>query len=107
MKTVESDLKQAMPDLSVSMSKPFFLEVAPNGIDKAASIAFLARKLDIDQSEIIAVGNAGNDLTMIQYAGLGVWVDNVTPELRGFGDVIVASNNNHGVAEVIERYILS
>ena len=44
---------------------------------------------------------------MIQYAGLGVWVDNVTPELRGFGDVIVASNNNHGVAEVIERYILS
>ena len=107
LKTVESDLKQAMPDLSVSMSKPFFLEVAPNGIDKAASIAFLARKLDIDQSEIIAVGNAGNDLTMIQYAGLGVWVDNVTPELRGFGDVIVASNNNHGVAEVIERYILS
>jgi hypothetical protein len=107
LKTVESDLKEAMPDLSVSMSKPFFLEVAPNGIDKAASIAFLAKKLDIDQSEIIAVGNAGNDLTMIQYAGLGVWVDNVTPELRGFGDVIVASNNNHGVAEVIERYILS
>jgi Cof subfamily protein (haloacid dehalogenase superfamily) len=107
LKTVESDLKQAMPDLSVSMSKPFFLEVAPNGIDKAASIQFLAKKLDINQSEIIAVGNAGNDLTMIQYAGLGVWVDNVTPELRGFGDVIVASNNNHGVAEVIERYILS
>lgn len=107
LKTVESDLKQAMPDLSVSMSKPFFLEVAPNGIDKAASIQFLAKKLDIDQSEIIAVGNAGNDLTMIQYAGLGVWVDNVTPELRGFGDVVVASNNNHGVAEVIERYILS
>lgn len=107
LKTVESDLKQAMPDLSVSMSKPFFLEVAPNGIDKAASIQFLAKRLGIDQKEIIAVGNAGNDLTMIQYAGLGVWVDNVTPELRGFGDVIVASNNDHGVAEVIERYILS
>jgi hydroxymethylpyrimidine pyrophosphatase-like HAD family hydrolase len=99
-------LKQAMPDLSVSMSKPFFLEVAPNGIDKAASIQFLAKRLGIEQSEIIAVGNAGNDLTMIQYAGLGVWVDNVTPELRGFGDVIVASNNDHGVAEVIERFIL-
>jgi len=106
LKTVESDLKQAMPDLSVSMSKPFFLEVAPNGIDKAASIQFLAKRLGIEQSEIIAVGNAGNDLTMIQYAGLGVWVDNVTPELRGFGDVIVASNNDHGVAEVIERFIL-
>jgi hypothetical protein len=37
----------------------------------------------------IAVGN-GNDLTMIEYAGLGVWVDNVDPELRDKGDFIVA-----------------
>ncbi|PWA07290.1 Cof-type HAD-IIB family hydrolase [Flavobacterium psychrotolerans] len=104
---VEKELKLAMPHLSISMSKPFFLEVAQNGIDKAASIKFLAKKLNILQSEIIAVGNAGNDLTMIEYAGLGVWVDNVNPELRDRGDVIVASNNNHGVAEVVRRFILN
>lgn len=62
---------------------------------------FLAAKLNIHQSEIIAVGNAGNDLTMIEYAGLGVWVDNVTPELRDRANLIVASNNNDGVAEVV------
>lgn len=107
LKTVEKDLKAAMPHLSVCMSKPFFLEVAQNGIDKGASIKFLAEKLNILQSEIIAVGNAGNDLTMIEYAGLGVWVDNVDPELRDKGDVIVASNNNHGVAEVVRRFILN
>lgn len=107
LKTVEDDLKLAMPHLSVSMSKPFFLEVAQHGIDKAYSLKKLAEKLNILQSEIIAVGNAGNDLTMVQYAGLGVWVDNVDPELREFGDVIVASNNNHGVAQVIKRYILN
>ena len=107
LKTLEKDLKAAMPHLSVCMSKPFFLEVAQNGIDKGASIKFLAEKLNILQSEIIAVGNAGNDLTMIEYAGLGVWVDNVDPELRDKGDVIVASNNNHGVAEVVRRFILN
>lgn len=107
LKSVEAVLKDAMPDLSVCMSKPFFLEAAPNGIDKAAAIQVLAEKLNIHQSEIIAVGNAGNDLTMVQYAGLGVWVDNVDSELREFGDVIVASNNDHGVAEVIKRYILN
>ncbi|MFV8379742.1 Cof-type HAD-IIB family hydrolase [Flavobacterium sp. LB3R33] len=107
LKEVEKDLKAAMPHLSVSMSKPFFLEVAQNGIDKGASIKFLAERLNILQSEIIAVGNAGNDLTMIEYAGLGVWVDNVDPELRDKGDVIVASNNNHGVAEVVRRFILN
>lgn len=107
LKEVEKDLKAAMPHLSVSMSKPFFLEVAQSGIDKAASIKILAEKLDIHQSEIIAVGNAGNDLSMIEYAGLGVWVDNVDPELRDKGDVVVASNNNHGVAEVVRRFILN
>lgn len=107
LKELENDLKAAMPHLSVTMSKPFFLEVAQNGIDKAASLKLLAKKLNIHQSEIIAVGNAGNDLTMIEYAGLGVWVDNVTPELRDRADVIVASNNNNGVAEVVQRYILN
>ncbi|PAM93462.1 haloacid dehalogenase [Flavobacterium sp. IR1] len=107
LKEVEKDLKATMPHLSVAMSKPFFLEVAQNGIDKAASLKLLAEKLNIQQSEIIAVGNAGNDLTMIEYAGLGVWVDNVTPELRDKANVIVASNNNDGVAEVVQRYILN
>jgi len=107
LKQVEKKLKAERPDLSVSRSKPFFLEVMPHGIDKAACISFLAKKLGINQSEIIAVGNAGNDLTMIKYAGLGVWVDNVTPELRHHADCIVASNNNDGVAEVIERFILN
>lgn len=107
LKTLEADLKEAMPHLSVCMSKPFFLEVAQKGIDKAFSLKKLAEKLNIRQNEIIAVGNAGNDLSMIQYAGLGVWVDNVEAELRDKADLIVASNNDHGVAEVISRFILN
>ena len=94
-----------MPHMGIAMSKPFFLEVAQKGIDKAAGLKIVAKKLNIHQSEIIAVGNAGNDLTMIQSAGLGVWVGNVAPELRNKADVIVASNNDNGVAEVIQKYI--
>jgi Cof subfamily protein (haloacid dehalogenase superfamily) len=107
LKEVEQHLKVALPHLSVCMSKPFFLEVAQNGIDKGASVKFLADKLNILQEEVIAVGNAGNDLSMIEYAGLGVWVDNVEPHLRDKANVIVASNNNHGVAEVVKRFILA
>jgi len=44
---------------------------------------------------------------MIEYAGLGVWVANVTPDLKEKGDLVVASNNNHGVAEVVRRFILN
>ena len=106
LKEVEKKLKVERTDLSISRSKPFFLEVMPHGIDKAASIDLLAKKLGIKQSEVIAVGNAGNDLTMVQYAGLGIWVDNVSDNLRHHADYIVASNENDGVAEVIERFIL-
>ena len=106
LKKVEAKLKATMPHKSVSISKPIFLEITQQGIDKAASLARLAEKLNITAAEIIAVGNAGNDLSMIEYAGLGVWVDNVTPELRDRAQVIVASNNNDGVAEVVERFIL-
>lgn len=106
LKSVEPFLKAAMPDLSVCMSKPFFLEAAPNGVNKGAAVKIIADKLHIQQCEIIAVGNAENDLSMVQYAGLGIWVDNVEDELRKFGDVIVASNNDDGVAEVVRRFIL-
>ena len=106
LRKVEEKLKLEMPHLSITMSKPFFLEVAQNGIDKGASLKLIAEKLTIKQSEIIAIGNAENDLTMIEYAGLGVWVDNVTPELRHKANVIVASSNDNGVAEVIKKYIL-
>lgn len=106
LKVVEEKLKEALPNKSIATSKPFFLEVTQQGIDKAASLDILARRLQISKEDIIAVGNAANDLSMIQYAGLGVWVDNVTPELRSFADVIVRSNNDDGVAEVVEKYLL-
>ncbi len=106
LKTVEHDLRALRPDLSVARSKPFFLEVMPKGIDKAASIKRLAEMLQINQEEVVAVGNAGNDLSMVKYAGLGVWVDNVDADLRHEADLIVASNNNDGVAELVERFIL-
>lgn len=105
LKNIEPKLKAAKPELSVAISKPFFLEVMPKGIDKAASIDRLAKLLGIAQSEIIAVGNAHNDLTMVEYAGLGVWVDNVADDIRDRADIIVSSNNNDGVAEVVERFI--
>ena len=106
LKQVERILKKEMPDKSVATSKPYFLEVTHHGIDKAESLKRLAAKLNIKQEEIIAVGNAENDLSMVQYAGLGVWVENVNAELLDKADVIVASNNNDGVAEVVERFIL-
>ena len=57
---------------NVFRSEPFFVEVVPNGIDKAASIKKLTEILGISREEIIACGDGFNDVSMIKYAGLGV-----------------------------------
>lgn len=106
LKEVEQKMKEEFNNLSISISKPFFLEVTAHGIDKGHTLGSLADSLNILQSEVIACGNAENDLSMIKYAGLGVWVSNTNAELFKYGDIVVASNEEDGVAELIEKYIL-
>jgi len=106
LKKVEVEMKKEFSDLSISISKPFFLELTAKGIDKGHTLSFLANSLGICQDEVIACGNAENDLSMIKYAGLGVWVANTNEELYKYGQDIVASNEDDGVAELIEKHIL-
>ena len=54
----------------------------------------------------MAIGDSGNDLTMIEAAGLGVAMGNATEDVRAAADVITADNNHDGVAQAIEDYVL-
>ena len=63
-------------------------------------------KCNIKQSEVIAIGDADNDLEMINYAGLGVAMENATDILKQQAKYITTSNNNDGVANVIEKFAL-
>jgi Cof subfamily protein (haloacid dehalogenase superfamily) len=84
-----------------------YLEVLPPGVNKGAALAALARRLGIEREAIIAVGDNLNDLEMIEYAGLGVAMVNAPAALRARADVVAPSNDDHGLREVIERFILS
>lgn len=106
LKTVEGKMKTEFPKLSISISKPFFLEVTADGIDKGHTLDRLVKQLNIDSSEVIACGNAENDLSMIKYAGLGAWVSNTNEELHQYGQIVVSSNEEDGVAELIKKYVL-
>lgn len=91
---------------NVFRSEPFFVEVVPNGIDKAASIAKLIGLLGISREEIIACGDGFNDVSMIKYAGLGVCMANGCDAAKAAADFIAPSNDEDGVAEVIEKFVL-
>ncbi len=92
---------------TVVKSTPFFLEILNKEVDKGAAVERLAKHLGLEQSEVMAIGDNENDLTMIQYAGLGVAMENATENVKNSAKVITTSNDAHGVAVAIEKYVLN
>lgn len=91
---------------TVVRSAPFFTEYLNKDANKGTGVEMLAKHLGIKRDEVICVGDAGNDIHMIEYAGLGVAMGNAFPEVKEIADYITASNEDDGVAEVIEKFML-
>jgi hypothetical protein len=89
------------------ISKPYFLEVLPVQADKGSALGYVASTLGIPAEDVMAMGDAGNDLGMIRFAGWGVAMANGTAEVKQAARVVsLANHDDDGVAEVIERYLL-
>ncbi len=93
-------------ELSVLRSEPYFLEVMPKGIDKAASLDRLLKILGTDRSRMMAFGDGFNDRSMLEFAGLGVAMQNGQPAIKAVADLIAPSNEDDGVAYVVESLML-
>ena len=104
--------RKSLTDWSIGKVNMFFscneyLEIVPLGISKGDAIRFLADYLNIPIENTIAVGDAENDLTMLQAAGLGVAMQNATKEIKEIADYITELDNNQGgVGEVIRKFML-
>lgn len=92
---------------SVYRSDPFFLEVLPEGVDKAHSVERLLKITEVRREQVIACGDAYNDISMIQFAGLGVAMENALPPVKEAADWITLSNDEDGVACVVKKFMLS
>ena len=91
--------------LNIYRSEPFFLEVMPQNIDKAHSLQKLLNYLGMSADQMICCGDGFNDLTMIEYAGLGVAMENAQPILKKTADYITKSNDEDGVLLVINEFM--
>lgn len=82
------------------------VDVIRAGCSKGAALQEWAARRGIDRSEVMAVGDNLNDLTMLEFAGIPVLMDNALPELKARGWATTASNDHAGVAQAIETFIL-
>lgn len=91
---------------TVLRSMPVFLEFLHPACNKGEGVARLARHLGIPATQVICVGDGGNDTHMLEFAGLGVAMGNATDELKALADYVTHSHAEDGVAHVLERFIL-
>ena len=104
--------------LSVKMSAHFgdrlkcvssmahFLEFISPDAGKGAALERVGKLYGIDSGEMIAVGDSYNDVSMLEYAGLSVAVANAPEDIKALCDYVTLTNNDDGVADVIEKFIL-
>ncbi|MDX3574035.1 HAD family hydrolase [Streptomyces sp. ID05-47C] len=87
---------------TVTMSGPGTVELQPCGVTKATGLALAAEHLGLRPRDTIAFGDMPNDIPMFDWAGRGVAMANAHPELKAVADEVTTSNEDDGVAVVLE-----
>ena len=115
LKTYDSVELMAAPHVSNKLIKDgeseylitySYAELLPKNTNKWIAIKFLLEKLNIKDEEVIAIGDNFNDIEMIRNAGLGVAMNNGSSVAKEVARVVAPSNDQDGVAMVLEQYVL-
>ncbi|CAL9512070.1 5-amino-6-(5-phospho-D-ribitylamino)uracil phosphatase YwtE [Streptomyces sp. enrichment culture] len=91
--------------VTVTMAGEGIVELLPLGLSKATGLSLAARRLGMRAAETIAFGDMPNDIPMFAWAAHGVAMANAHRELRAVADEVTASNEEDGIAVVVERLL--
>ena len=92
--------------LNIARSKPTYLEITDPAVNKGVALSRLADSLGIEQHQVMAFGDSGNDWEMVRYAGWGVAMGNAGDPIKAVARLVTASNDEDGIAKVLEEYVL-
>lgn len=84
------------------LSAPFFYELLPEGVSKAYGYKQLLRVTGSEDRFTVAAGDYPNDAEMVRSADLGVAVSNAHDEVKSSADVIIGSNNEDPMTQIID-----
>ena len=97
-------LPYVFPNALFTSSVPNNIEINDPKANKGDGLKFLAEHLGLPAESTLAFGDGLNDMSMIEYAGIGAAMSNGVPELKAVADYIAPDNNNNGVAEGVKRF---
>lgn len=91
-------------EMSFVQSAPWFYEGTIKGVSKYSALEQAAKYLGISRAEVIAFGDAQNDMSMLDFAGYGVAMANACDELKAMADEVTLSNNDDGIAATLAKF---
>lgn len=104
----EAEQGQAVSQVfSTVRSQSYIYEALPAGVSKAKGLQDLTQHLGILPEEVMAIGDAANDLEMLAFAGLAIAMGNASEEVKALADDVTAGHDQAGVARAIEKWVLN
>ena len=95
---------QGRPEISLARSDPDLIQIMDRRVNKGAALEKVAAAYGVAMSQVLAIGDAANDIPMLQAAGVAVAMDNASPAVKAVADWVAPSNNDHGVHAALARY---
>lgn len=105
LRKLRSEL-EAIEELEVVDSSKYNIEITRKDVSKGKAVALLAARYNLKREEVIAIGDSANDLSMIEYAGLGIAMGNAMDSVKEKADYVTDSHDNEGVANAIRKFVL-
>lgn len=90
---------------AATFSKSNYLEILPAGVNKAKALITLASVLSVELAEVAAIGDAPNDLEMLNAVGFAIAMGNAADPVKSIADLVVGTNDNAGVAEAVDKIL--
>lgn len=104
---VKKELKQLNPELEIVSSWDDNFEIMKKGSSKGEAVAQLSKYFNLKRDEVMCIGDSENDLSMIEYAGIGVAMGNAIDIVKQSAQYVTLPNTESGVAKAIEKFVLS
>lgn len=79
-----------------------YYEITPKGYSKASAMKMLAERLEIPMTETVAIGDSGNDISMIQYAQIGIAMGNAFEEVKQIADYVTTDVEDDGIMNALK-----
>ena len=106
---LKQEVEQALTEIDVSAvwSSASSMEITHSQATKGNAIGQLSRLLNIPAEQILAIGDSGNDISMLRAAGLGIAMGDAPDFVKAAADAVTDTNANDGAAAAIETYVLA